>query len=113
MTDLHVHTLDDIAAADGRTVVAHGEYRALPRPVGGIVRRTRPADRAALVLTDGTMVWLEPYDAAAAERPADERERLDGVAVSARGTAHRFMPSKGQSPLAPCLSDVHGVEEER
>ena len=65
-----------------------------------------------VVLDEGIAVWLEPLDEPTSVRPADERERFDGIAVSVRGTAHERMPAQGESPLAPCLSGVHDLEEE-
>ena len=112
MTEAHVRTREELIEASGAAVVAHGRYEARPRPVRGTSPPPRPVDRAVIVLEDGTAVWLEPLDEDASLRPADERTRFDGVAVRARGIAHELMPYKGESPLAPCLSGVHDLEEE-
>jgi hypothetical protein len=112
MTETHVRTREELVAASGSLVVAHGRYEARPVPVRGIAPPPRPVDRAVVVLDDGLAVWLEPLDEDTSLRPADERTRFDGVAVRARGIAHEFMPYKGESPLAPCLSGVHDLEEE-
>lgn len=112
MAETHVRTLPELVAASGSPVVAHGRYEAQPVPVRGVAPPPRPADRAVLVLDDGTDVWLEPLDAEASVREADERERLEGKAVRAAGIAHERMPAAGESLVAPCLSDVSSLEEE-
>jgi hypothetical protein len=112
MSETHVRTREELIAASGSPVLAHGRYEARARPIRGTLSEPRPADRAVIVLDDGVAVWLEPLDAPASLRPADERERLDGEAVTVRGIAHEVMPAEGQSPLAPCLSGVHDVEED-
>jgi hypothetical protein len=112
MTETHVRTRDELAAATGAPVVAHGRYEARPRPVRGTQPPPRPVDRAVIVLADGLAVWLEPLDRAESVRPPDELERFDGAAVSVRGTDHERMPAQGESPLAPSRSGVHDLEEE-
>jgi hypothetical protein len=112
MTETHVRTRQELIEASGSTIVAHGRYEARSAPVRGTSPPPLPVDRAVIVLEDGTAVWLEPLDALASLRPADERERFDGVAVRVRGIAHELMPYEGESPLAPCLSGVHDLEEE-
>ena len=112
MAETHVHTREELVAASGSLVVAHGQYEARPVPVRGVAPPPRPADRAVVVLDDGVAVWLEPLDRPESVRAADERERFDGTAVTVRGTAHERMPAQGESPLAPCLSGVHDLEEE-
>jgi len=113
VSEKHVRTRAELIAASGSPVVAHGRYEARMRPVRGTLARPRPLDRAVIVLEDGLAVWLEPLDAPASVRPAAERERFDRTAVRALGIAHEVMPAAGQSPLAPCLSGVHGLEENR
>lgn len=112
MTETHVRTRDELVAASGGSVVAHGRYEARPRPVRGTRPPERPIDRAVVVLADGVAVWLEPLDEPESVRAASERERFDGAAISVCGTAHERMPALGESPLAPCLSGVHDLEEE-
>jgi len=112
MSETHVRTREELIAASGCPVVTHGRYEARARPIRSTLTRPHPADRAVIVLADGFAVWLEPLDAPASLRPAAERERLDGEAVTVRGIAHEVMPAVGQSPLASCLSDVHDVEED-
>jgi hypothetical protein len=107
---LDVRTGEALARADGREITLHGRYTACARPVRG-GKRTRPVDRAFVLLADGTQVWLEPLDQPASVRPDSERQ-LDGVAVRVRGRAHRIMPAVGQSLLAPCLTAVHDLEQE-
>jgi len=112
VTETHVRTRDELVAADGGSVVAHVRYEARPRPVRGTQPPARPVDRAVIVLEDGLAVWLEPLDEPGSVRPAGERDRFVGAAVTVRGTAHERMPAAGESPLASCLSSVHDLEEE-
>lgn len=112
MSEPHVRTMGELEAVDGRLAVVHGRYRALPMPVKGAAPRPRPADRAVIVLADDAELWLEPYDSPAAERQAAERERFDGRPVRVSGTVYSVMPARGQSLIAPCISDVRDIEEE-
>lgn len=112
MAETHVRTREDLVAASGSPVVAHGRYEARPVPVRGIAPPPRPVDRAVVVLDDGVAVWLEPLDRPESVRAPDELERFDGAAVCVRGTAHERMPAEGESLLAPCLTGVHDLEEE-
>jgi hypothetical protein len=112
MAETHVRTREELVAASGSLVVAHGRYEARSVPVRGIAPPPHPVDRAVVVLDDGVAVWLEPLDEPESVRLADERERFDGATVRVRGTAHERMPARGESPLAPCLSGVHDLEEE-
>jgi hypothetical protein len=107
-----VRTREELTRASGSPVVVHGRYEARPVPVRGTAPPPLPIDRAVVLLGDGTSVWLEPLHEPASLRPADERDRFDGVAVRVRGIAHELMPYIGESPLAPCLSGVHDLEEE-
>ena len=112
MSETHVRTREELVAASGSLVVAHGRYEARSVPVRGIDPPAHPVDRAVIVLEDGLSVWLEPLDARTSVRPPDEQERFAGATVTVRGTAHERMPAQGESPLSPCLSGVHDLEEE-
>jgi hypothetical protein len=112
MAERDVRTREELVAADGGPVVVHGRYEARERPVRGTQPPPRPFDRAVVVLDDGVAVWLEPLDLPESVRAPDELERFDGAAVRVHGTAHERMPAQGESPLAPCLSGVHDLEEE-
>ena len=65
-----------------------------------------------VVLEDGVAVWLEPLDARDLRPAAGRARAVRGATVTVRGTAHERMPAQGESPLAPCLSGVHDLEEE-
>jgi len=95
-----------LSAADGHDSVVVGRYEAIPLPVPGKPRRPRPADRAVVVLSDGTRVHIEPLDAPASVRKASERRRHDSRAVQVRGRVHVVMPSQGAGLLAPCVVDA-------
>ena len=105
----NVHSSADLRSADGIFVTAYGRYAAVPFPVRG-GSRDLPADRAVIVLNDGTPLWLEPLDQQASVRAEDERRRLDGVLVRVHGLLHRVMPSIGQGVLEPCLTEVRDLE---
>ena len=101
----------DIAATDGRVATVYGRYTARAAPVRG-AHRKRQADRATVVLADGTAIWLEPLTWPESVRPAEERHRLDGRPVRARGRLHARMPARGESLVAPCLARVSLLEPE-
>jgi hypothetical protein len=101
----------DFAAHDGKRVTAAGRYQSVVAPQKGAAAPDVPKDRALLVLEDGTEIFLEPMDSPKALRSAAERRQLEGKKIHATGTAHRIMPSRGESVIAPCLSDVSAVLE--
>lgn len=104
---------DELAAHDGERVVVRGRYRSLAEPRKGPPLPEAPKDHAVIVLADGTDVFLEPLYSPEARRSPEERQRFEGLTVRASGTAHRIMPSRGESLIAPCISDVnHIVEDE-
>jgi len=106
MTRPAIQTLEQLVAADGEEVTVYGSYVATSAPVKGGSRSNRPANRALVVLEDGTEVWLEPLDSSSSKRRTVERWKLDGHEVVVQGTIHRIMPSRGAGPLVPCLTDV-------
>jgi len=110
--DVHVYSAEEVARAAGREVVAHGRYEAAQRPRRGTAPNPFPADRAVLRLADGARLWLEPLEAPESVRPAEERERLEGRDVRARGVAYRVMPASGESIIDPCLAGVRVEVEE-
>jgi hypothetical protein len=105
-----VRTKEDIARLDGRPALVVGRYEAVGRPVRGRSPSPGAKDHAQVVLSDGTRVYLEPYDRPASRRPAEERRACDGKMVVVTGTVFRVMPSSGQSPIAPCIADVGAVQ---
>lgn len=109
-----VTTGADIGPNDGRHADVIGVYHAIPIPMKGESReRDRPKDYAEIVLADGDTVYLEPYGTNEARRLDAEIARFDGKRVRVSGTLHAIMPSEGQSLLAPCVSGIERVEEER
>lgn len=105
--------MEDLIRHDGERVEAVGRYRCVARPIRGVVTKPGPADHAAIDLDDGTRVFLEPLDSDRATRPAAERARFDGKTVRVHGIARKRMPARGEGPLAPCLSDITEISEER
>jgi hypothetical protein len=102
---------NDLDRLDGRRAVALGVYRAVSRPVRGASDAAAPRDRATLTLADNTILWLEALDTPQSVRPEHERTRFNGRPVAVVGTAHRVMPSVGQSLIDPCISDIEDVRE--
>jgi|SRR5579871_608502 len=108
-----VRTEADISRWDGQRVLVIGEYEAIPNPVKGMMKRDRPKDRAVVKLSDGTLLYLEPLDSAHSRRESSELEAFDQRMVRVLGTVHAQMPSKGESLIAPCITDIELIEEER
>ena len=106
-----VREMKGLRRSDGARAIVHGLYRSVARPMRGGAP-DRPKDHAVLELEDGTQVFVEAFDSAAARRGAAERARFDGKQVRAQGRLHEVMPAKGESPLAPCISQIESIEEE-
>jgi len=107
-----VRAMDDLVRHDGERAIVAGRYRCVERPIRGIVRERRPADHAVIDLKDGTKVFLEPFDSGEGLRPEAERARFEGKTVQVHGIVHKRMPARGQSPLAPCISDITRIRED-
>ena len=106
-----VRTEAELVRRDCTTVDAIGRYEAVPPPVRGTLPNPLPHDRAVIVLSDDVRVYVEALDSERSVRGADERARFDGKLVRVRGTARKVMPASGQSPMAPCISDVADIAE--
>lgn len=105
-------TEQELNRLDGQRAEVVGVYRAVERPVKGIVRAPRPKDHAMLLLEDGTQVYLEPFESPASQRPASELDQFDGKRVRITGIVWRRMPARGESPLAPCIAGISEIRED-
>jgi hypothetical protein len=103
---------EDLVAQDGRRVTTLGRYCSIAAPRKGPPLAGAPKDRAVIVLDDGTEVFLEPIDSQKALRSAEERHQFEAKRVRVTGTAHRIMPSQGQSLIAPCIAEVMLIVED-
>lgn len=77
----------------------------------GQVKKELPKDHAVLRLDDGTRVYLEALDSRKSRRSATELKRFNGRRVYVRGKAHKQMPARGASLIAPCLSEISEIRE--
>ena len=96
MAETHVRTREELVAASGLLVVAHGRYEARRVPFAASSRRRRPADRAVVVLARG--------------------RGLDRAARPARvGASHPTSASgsRGDRPRARDRPRAHAVERAR
>ena len=107
-----VRTGEELKNCDGQVAEMAGVYRAVERPVKGIVTKPRPKDHAVLLLADGAQVYLEPFESSASTRPAAELRAFDGQPVRVTGTAHHRMPARGESPLGPCISGITEIRKD-
>jgi hypothetical protein len=108
-----VRTKSEMARSDGKHAVLLGRYRARPRPVKGKVTQSAPEEVGVIELSDGSEVYLEALDSPRSKRPSEELRRFNGQRVRVKGVLHKQMPSIGQSLIAPCISDIEGVELEQ
>ncbi len=106
-----VRSAIELRQLDQQRVVAIGIYRAIARPIKGIQKREAPRDHAVVRLDDDTDVFLESFDARASHRTKSEVKRFDGKRVRVYGIAHALMPSRGESLIAPCLTDIVDIRE--
>src|SRR5215471_10164271 len=98
---------------DGKRLITIGRYCSVPRPIKGVVSKNVPKDRALLELEDGIEVYLEPLDSPKSKRPRKELQQFDGKRVRVLGEVHAIMPSRGEGLLAPCISNVSQIVEDR
>ena len=108
-----VTSLSEIVQLEGKRAVARGRYRAIQKPIKGIPKPNVPAECAVLDLMDGTTLFLEALDSARSLRPSGELNRFDGRMVRVKGVLHSQMPSRGQSLVAPCISDIDEITGEQ
>jgi hypothetical protein len=64
----------------------------------------------ALILGDGTRVFLYPPQKPEARRSEQERERLEHRTVRATGLLFATIPGPGAAINAPCLADISSIE---
>ncbi|MBW2256465.1 MAG: hypothetical protein JRI25_17980, partial [Deltaproteobacteria bacterium] len=102
----------DITAHAGERVVVVGTYQQLDVRM----REVPPPEylgHASVVLSDGTLVLLEPIWADAAIRSEEERAVFDGKRVRVTGTLHARAPEPPEpdaTMINPAISPVECVE---
>lgn len=106
-----VKTKEDLTRLDGQAVVAIGLYEAIPQPMKGQLQKELPKDHAVLRLVDGTKVYLEALDSRRSRRREAELTRFNSRRVYVHGIAHKQMPARGESLIAPCLSEISEIRE--
>ena len=99
----------DLSRYDQSLCDVFGEYRVIPRPMHGDKRM--PKDYAVVILTDGTSLYLETFGQPQAVRDEKERTEFNGAYVHVVGVAHLRMPTLGQGPLAPSISNIRSIEK--
>ena len=104
----------DVAKHDGKDAVVIGIYEAveMPSKVPSLPENPRPKDYARIILEDGAIVYLEPYDTPEARRSDAERHQFNLKRVRVTGRLHRHMPSHGESLISPCLSKIVEIVED-
>jgi hypothetical protein len=108
-------TMAEFETKDGRLVLVHGIYHALAVQQNPKQTAT-PKDHAAVRMSDGTEILLEPNWSEKARRSESERAQFEGVDVVAEGVAHVQSPKPPEEiayVLGPCLSPVHFVRAAR
>lgn len=107
-----VRSAAQLRQLDQQHVVAIGIYRAIARPSKGVQKRESIRDHAVVRLDDDTDVFLESLDARTSHRDKNEVRRFESKRVRVYGIAHAVMPSRGESLIAPCLSDIVAIRED-
>jgi hypothetical protein len=104
----------DVAEQEGADVTVIGIYETveMPSKVPSSPSNPRPKDYARIILADGGVVYLEPYNTPAARRPEGERRQFDLKRVRVAGRIHRSMPARGESLISPCLSEIVEIVED-
>ena len=111
-----VRNARDVAEHNGKDATVVGLYRKIEMPskVPSSPSNPRPEDYAQIVLDDYSVVYLEPYNTREARRPIAEREQFEDRRVRVSGKLYRRMPARGESLIAPCVSEIiEIVAEER
>ena len=102
---------EDIAQFTGQRCTLLGTYE----QVDVRFRKSDPpvyAGHAAVRLSDGTRVMLEPSWSPTAIRPAAERERFSGQVVAVTGQLHARAPAPAQEVaqlIGPCMSPIEAI----
>jgi hypothetical protein len=104
----------DVAEHDGKDAVVAGIYEAveMPSKVPSSPENPRPKDYARIILEDGAIVYLQPYNTPEARRPEAELHQFNLKRVRVTGRLHRHMPSHGESLISPCLTDIGEIVED-
>ncbi len=105
----------DVAEHDGKDAEVIGIYEAveMPSKVPSLPEDPRPKDYARIILEDGGIVYVEPYNTSEARRPEAERLQFNLKRVRITGRLHQYMPSSGESLSSPCLSEIVEIVEDR
>ena len=104
----------DVAEHDGEDAAVIGIYEAIEMPskVSSSPQNPRPKDYARIILEDGVVVYLEPYNTPEARRSEAERQQFNLKRVRITGRLHQYMPSRGESLSSPCLSEIVDIVED-
>lgn len=107
-----MRTLKELGKRDGKRAEVEGMYHRVDLRMAA---EGPPGDEdlaAAVLLSDGTVVLIEPSWSEASTRSAEEMARFDGEDVVVTGTAHKTAPAPPEEVAAivsPCVADVESI----
>ncbi len=105
-----VTSLADVERHAGHEASVEGVYEQRDVRMRRVAAQTVHAGHAAVVLADGTAVFLEPPQEEEAIRAGAEIERCEHRTVRATGLLLAANPGEGAAIDAPCLVEVGSVE---
>ena len=107
-----VRTMKELRRRDGKRAELEGMYHRVDLRMAPEGPAADDELASAVLLSDRTVVLIEPSWSEASVRPADEVERFDGEDVVVTGTAHERSPQPEQEAAAivsPCVSGVESI----
>jgi hypothetical protein len=109
LTDAVVTSASDVETHAGQRVHVEGTYRQQDVRMRPVDPATLHVGHVAIVLDDGTRVYLYPPEDPEARRPADEIAQFENRRVRVAGVLLPTIPSDNTAIIAPCLLDTGDV----
>ncbi len=106
-----VRSAEDVSRRAGGRVAVEGVYEQQDVRMMPVNPDTLFEGHVALVLDDGTQVFLYPPYEEQARRGPEEIRRFEHKRVRVTGLLYPTIPPVGATLMAPCLVDIGSIEE--
>ena len=104
--------MKELGKRDGKRAEVEGMYHRVDLRMAAEGPAADDELASAVMLSDRTVVMIEPPSTEAAMRPADEVERFNGEDVVVTGIAHKSAPQEDPHAagiISPCVSQVESI----